>query len=105
METQNSLAHQASLHRRLSDSISDLEYRTPAIYRATPAFLSRLDGDQCNFLHDIGVDETVALIEFHLAPLSARRDLALLGMIHRTMLDKGPAQFVELFSPRPFATW
>jgi hypothetical protein len=81
--------------------LSFLEYRTPAIYHATRAVLSRLDGVQSNFLHDIGVDETVALINFHLAPLSARRDMALLGVIHRTMLGKGPAQFLDFFQRDP----
>ena len=38
-----------------------------------------------------------ALAEFHLAPLAVRRDIAMLGLIHRTMLGKGPPQFAEHF--------
>ena len=77
--------------------LSFLEYRTPAIYHATRACLRRLDAVQSKFLNDIGVDEVAALVEFHLAPLSTRRDIAILGLIHRTTLGKGPPQFQKYF--------
>ena len=38
-----------------------------------------------------------ALLNFRLAPLAARRDMALLGLIHRTMLGKGPPHFKRFF--------
>ena len=56
-----------------------------------------MDRLQNRFLKDAGVDEDAALTHFNLAPLSSRRDMAMLGMIHRTMLGKGPAQFLQLF--------
>ena len=77
--------------------LSFLEYRTPAVYHATRAVLQRLDAVQNKFLKDIGVDEVTALAEFHLAPLNVRRDIAMLGLIHRTMLGKGPPQFADFF--------
>ena len=49
------------------------------------------------FLKDVGVDAVTALIEFRLAPLCVRRDIAMLGMIHRTILGKGPEHFKEFF--------
>ena len=70
--------------------LSYLEYRTPAIYHATRVVLGRLDAVQSRFLHDVGVNEVDALVHFRLAPLSARRDMAMLGLIHRTVLGKGP---------------
>jgi hypothetical protein len=73
--------------------LSFLEYRTPAIYHATRVVLSRLDAVQSRFLRDIGIDEITALVTFHLAPLATRRDIAMLGLIHRTILGKGPSQF------------
>ena len=81
--------------------LSYLEYRTPAIYHATRVVLRRLDAVQRNFLHDIGVDGVTALLHFHLAPLSTRRDVAMLGMIHRTVLGKGPPQFGKFFRRDP----
>ena len=81
--------------------LSFLEYRTPAIYHATRAILRRLDIVQTQFLKDIGVDEVTALNKFHLAPLTTRRDIAMLGLIHRTAMGKGPAQFEEFFKRDP----
>jgi len=81
--------------------LSYLEYRTPAIYHATRAILCRLDAVQTRFLKDIGVDEVTALNKFHLAPLTTRRDIAMLGLIHRTAMGKGPAQFKEFFKRDP----
>ena len=37
--------------------LSYLEYRTPAIYHATRAVISRLDAVQTRFLRDVGVDD------------------------------------------------
>ena len=81
--------------------MSYLEYRTPAIYHATRAILRRLDTVQTRFLKVIGVDEVTALNKFHLAPLTTRRDIAMLGLIHRTAMGKGPAQFKEFFKRDP----
>ena len=77
--------------------LSFIEYRTPAIYHATRLCLSRIDAIQNRFLKDVGIDNVEALVEFHLAPLSTRRDMAMLGLIHRTALGKGPQQFQTFF--------
>ena len=42
-----------------------------------------------------------ALFVFHLAPLSVRRDIAMLGVNYRTVLGRGPSQFRELFKFAP----
>ena len=80
-----------------SHLLSYLEYRTPAIYHATRAVLGRLDAVQSKFLRDIGVDDVTAIASFNLAPLAVRRDIAMLGVIHRTVLGKGPKVFAEHF--------
>ena len=59
--------------------------------------ISRLDAVQSRFLRDVGVDDVTALVKFHLAPLSTRRDIAMLGLIHRTIRAKGPSQFKDFF--------
>ena len=38
-----------------------------------------------------------ALMAFNLAPLAARRDMAMLAVIHRTLLQKGPTHFKQFF--------
>ena len=45
----------------------------------------------------LGVPELVTLMHFRLAPLSARRDMAMLGLLHRAALKLGPPQFWEFF--------
>ncbi len=80
-----------------SHLLSFLEYRTPAIYHATRDVLARLDAVQFRFLREAGISKEDALVHFHLAPLSVRRDIAMLGVIHRAVLGKGPAHFQKHF--------
>ena len=83
--------------------LSFIEAASPALYHAPNFFLSRLDGVQDHFLSELGVDTRDALLNFNLAPLAPRRDMAMLGLIHRTVLGEGPVQFQEFFraSMRP----
>ena len=39
-------------------------------------------------------------MDYNLAPLSMRRDIALLGMLHRAALGNGPPQLREMFRRR-----
>ena len=77
--------------------LSYLEYRTPAVYHATDTVLRKLDAVQIRFLNALDCSELQALMEFNLAPLTARRDMAMLGVIHRTVLGKGPEHFKKFF--------
>ena len=43
-----------------------------------------------------------ALLHFNLAPLQSRRDMAMLGLLHRTALGKGP-EHVQAFFKLPIA--
>ena len=57
-------------------------------------------------MYKLGFWKTLALMrsalhKFHLAPLATRRDIARLGLIHRTALGKEPAQFREFFKRDP----
>jgi hypothetical protein len=80
--------------------LSYIEYRSAAIYHATCTALSRIDKMQDNFLRELGITRESALMEFNLAPLAMRRDIALLGLLHRSALGDGPAQFREFFKRR-----
>ena len=77
-----------------------IEYRTGAIYHATKTVLRQLDVLQTRFLRDLGITAEAALFDFSLAPLPMRRDIAILGVIHRSALGDGPAQFKEYFKRR-----
>ncbi len=84
-----------------SQVLSFIEYRTPGIYHACDSHLQVLDRLQESFLRDISVDTMDALLQYNLAPLSTRRDIAMLGLIHRTVLGKGPPQFSRFFFLEP----
>ena len=45
----------------------------------------------------MGCSELEALMLFNLAPLSTRRDVAMLGLLHRTVLGKGLSHFQRFF--------
>jgi hypothetical protein len=76
--------------------LSYLEFRTPAIYHARRKELSKLDNVQTRFPRDAGVDEVTALMNSNLAPLRTRRDIAMLGVLHRAALGEGPPQLQKL---------
>ena len=56
-----------------------------------------MDALQTRFLRDRGISEKEALMSFGLAPLCVRRDIAMLGLIHRSVLGKGPNHFSTFF--------
>ena len=66
--------------------------------------LDLLDRVQKRFLREVGLTEEEALCDYHLAPLKCRRDIAVLGLIHRTVLGLGPAHFRNWFFPVASAT-
>ena len=77
--------------------MSFLKYRTAAIYHACNTILQRLDNFQGHFLSELGISAGTALLVFNLAPLACRRDIAMLGVIHRCVLGKGPSHFQDFF--------
>ena len=83
------------------DCFSFIEYRAAAIYHACDSSLVALDHVQDKLLEAAGVSDVEALDVGNLAPLSARRDIALLGLIHRTVLGVGPAHFKSFFRLQP----
>ena len=69
-----------------SHILSYVEYRTAGIYHACYSILVRLDSTQDRFLKEIGISAYDALFSFNLAPLASRRDMAMLGLIHRSTI-------------------
>ena len=70
-----------------------VEYRTPGIYHCVTSLLLQIDQIQERLLHALGISQVIALLEFRLAPLTARRDIGMLGVIHRVVLGEGPDHF------------
>ena len=80
-----------------SHVLSYVEYRTPAFLHASSSLLQPIDHLFDRLLSYTGVSYCDALIHFNLGPLSVRRDIAALGIIHRAVLGQGPAQLKEFF--------
>ena len=80
-----------------SQVLPTLEFPTAAIYHCTDTALSLLDRVQKRFLRAVGLTEKEALLQYNLGPLQTRRDVALLGVIHRALLGEGPVHFQRWF--------
>ena len=91
----NSGAQLLSLYK--AQVLPFIEFRTPAIYHACNSSLENLEHVQSKLLEAAGMSQVAALTQFRLAPLAARRDMALLGLIHRTGLGRGPKHFRQFF--------
>ena len=88
-----------------SHILSFVESSTPAVYHAPNFFLSQIDRVQEVFLEELGISSDAALIEFNLAPLPVRRDIAMMGLLHRIAHNRAPPQFsklVRLAAHEPF---
>ena len=56
---------------------------------------------QRRFLRKLGFSAVAALNDYRLAPLESRRDMAMLGALHKITLGIAPAQLMALFPPIP----
>ena len=45
-----------------------------------------------------GINDETAFMGVSLAPLSMRRDIAMLGILHRATISEGPVQFQKYFT-------
>ena len=83
-------AHSVLMYK--SNVLGYIEYRTAAVYHATAEVLGPVDRLQRKFLNELSISDEEALLHFNLAPLETRRDIAMLGLIHRASLGAGPQQ-------------
>ena len=88
------------VHLYKAQVLSFIESSTPGLYHAAPSTLERIDRVQRRFLREVGLSEFEALRDHKLAPLSSRRDMAMLGLLHRVTLGLAPPQFATLFPVR-----
>jgi len=79
-----------------SHVLSFVEYSTPAIHHAPAFFLAQIDRVQETFLEEVGLSAEVALFDHGLAPLSSRRDIAMLGLLQRIVCGASPPHFSDV---------
>ena len=80
-----------------SHVLSFIEYRTAGVHFASTSVLNGVDDVQTRFIRQLGLDEETAFMSHNLAPLCVRRDIAILGVIHRAVLREGPPQLWKFF--------
>ena len=81
-----------------------VESQTPAIYHAARTTLVPIDQLQDSFVRDINLDATQAFLDFNMAPLCSRRDIAMLGLLYKISHGLCHPHLRGLFPP-PFLTW
>ena len=74
-----------------------LESCTAAVYHATNTTLEPLDGVLTSFLRELDLTASDAFLEYNLAPLALRRDVAMLGLLHKCSLKRAHPQLQALF--------
>ena len=79
-----------------------LECGTAAIYHASDTILKQLDGIQAHFFRDLGLSENEAFTRFNLAPLCFRRDVAMLGLLHKCTLGIAHESLRTILPAAPF---
>ena len=90
-----SMAQLISFYR--SQVLSYLEVYTAAVHHSNKFSMKSIDQVQSMFLEELGVSVKNALFEFHLAPFSSRRDIAILGFLHKIAWRQAPASLLNLF--------
>ena len=68
-----------------------------AIFHAAQSHLESLNRIQRSFVQELGLTEAQAFLQFRLAPLELRRDIAALGLLHKIQLGEAHPDFDGLF--------
>ena len=72
------------------------EYHNGAIFHASSYLIDRLDGVHRQFLRDINLTEEVAFLSYNFAPPTLRRNIGMLGFLHKRVLGKAHPCFQKL---------
>ena len=78
-----------------------LESNIGGIYHATQHVLAPLDRILTTFVHTLNLEIEEAYLKYNLAPLALRRDIAMLGFLHKLNLSESHADIRRLFPHLP----
>ena len=73
------------------------EFSSVAIYHAAESHLDELDAIQWRFLQALGLSAEGAFLQHNIAHLRLRRDIGVLGLLHRIQLGEVHDDFANLF--------
>ena len=78
-----------------------MECHSGGIFHASTTLLNKIDGTHRRFLRDLGVSEAAAFLEHNFAPPTLRRNIGILGALHKRVLGKSHPMMEKLL---PFWT-
>ena len=73
-----------------------MEIHNGGIFHAAPYLLAKFDSAQRSFLQEIGVSEGDAFLEHNFAPPSLRRNIGILGLLHKRVLGEAHSIYQRL---------
>jgi hypothetical protein len=73
-----------------------MEAHSGGLFHAVTSLLRKFDHAQNRFLHEIHVNAERAFMEFNFAPPSLRRNIGILGLLHKRVLGKCHPSFQRL---------
>ena len=81
-----------------SQALSSIDFATLAIYHAPEIFLQNIDQIQEIVFSELGISAFEVLNEYNVAPLNCRRDISMIGFIHRIVISEAPFQFSKFIN-------
>ena len=79
-----------------------MEAHSGGIFHAATSILAQFDNSQRHFVEEVGETEASVFLKFNFAPPSLRRNIAMLGMIHKKVLGLCHPSFDALLPPKDF---
>ena len=73
-----------------------MECHCGAYFHASTTLLEKVDQVQRSFVHKLGLTEQEAFLNFNFAPSSLRRNIAVLGLLHKRVLGQCHPTFERL---------
>ena len=73
-----------------------VECHCGAYFHASATLLDRVAQVQRSFLHKLEISESTAFLEFNFAPTELRRNIAILGLLHKRVLGQAHKAFERL---------
>jgi len=73
-----------------------MEIHNGALFHAAPSLLEKLDQVQNSFLRVLGISPAEAFLDLHFAPPQLRRNIGILGLLHKRVLGKCHPSYEQL---------
>ena len=81
-----------------------MEAHSGDIFHASTSILEQFDNSQRHFLEELNETEATGFLKFNFAPPTLRRNIAVLGMIHKKVLGKCHPSFDKLLPSKGYTT-